>query len=91
MTANRRRIFAASALIALTGALGACHSSQHAGNEATIRYDPTPALSTLHSRTQDQTNRLTITRDTNFRMIPIDISRALYVDRPSRLTRSTQP
>ena len=85
------RPLAPAALLACVATLGGCHSNQYAGNEASIRADPTPALTTLHSRTQDQVNRLTIMRDTNLRMLPTDISRVLYVDRPSRLTRSTQP
>lgn len=65
-------------------ALGAC-SPQKQRLDA-YRGNPTPELDTLSKTHDNIDNRLTITSDSNLRMLNEDIGRALLLDRPSRLS-----
>lgn len=56
-----------------------------------IRDNLTPELDTLYQRPDDIENSLAIMADENGRMIWQDLGRAMYTDRPSRLTREPVP
>jgi hypothetical protein len=89
---HRCRIaFLAVSSLALAGvALTGC-SSGNASRKAEFRSNPTPELLTL-SETRDQVdNQLTITNDTNMRMISEDFGRFWLMDRPSRMNRRSIP
>jgi hypothetical protein len=81
---------AALAGAALFGCATASSPSDHAQAER-IRADLTPELDTLYQRPDDMANAFTLMLDENGRMFWQDIGRALYVDRPSRLTREPVP
>jgi len=56
-----------------------------------FRNDPTPDIRT-HKQTEDDVlNQLTVTADTNFRLLNDDMGRFWLSDRPSRLTRGPKP
>ena len=88
---NRRRILsacfvsacAATALIAASG----CETSRY----QSIKDDATPNLDTLYERPEDIDNAVVTTFDENGRMFWQDLGRAMYWDRPSRLTREPIP
>lgn len=71
--------------IALAGSvLVGCNAQQ--SRTVSYRQNPTPELDTLSQRHDDIDNRLTITNDTNLRMLNEDIGRVLMLNRPSRLS-----
>lgn len=88
---HRRRILsacfisacAATALIAASG----CETSRY----QSIKDDATPNLDTLYERPEDIDNTVVTTFDENGRMFWQDLGRAMYWDRPSRLTREPVP
>lgn len=88
---NRRRtltacFFSACAATALIAASG-CETSRY----QSIKDDATPNLDTLYERPEDIDNAVVTTFDENGRMIWQDLGRAMYWDRPSRLTREPVP
>lgn len=78
------------AAIALVGAsmLG-CNAQQ--SRTVSYRQKPSPELDTLSRRHDDIDNRLTVTNDTNLRMLNEDIGRFFLLDRPSRLSPTRVP
>lgn len=86
----RRAAFAGLAVLALAGCLSGCSGNPDAKYQA-IKDDLTPNLDTLYQRPEDVDNALVITFDENGRMFWQDLGRAMYVDRPSRLTREPMP
>lgn len=64
------------------GMLSGCAGSR----TAKYRSNPTPELDTLSMTRNEIDNRLTVTNDTNSRMITRDIGYVWMLDRPSRLT-----
>ncbi len=77
-----------AALAALAGLAGGCADSTRADD---IRADLTPELETLYERQADMDNNGALTADENGRMFPEDLGRALYTNRPSRLTPEPVP
>lgn len=75
---------------AVTGCSTASSNADYAQAER-IRADLTPELDTLYQRPDDMSNAFTVMLDENGRMIWQDLGRALYTDRPSRLTREPVP
>lgn len=73
-----------AAALAVVGCAGKPKTSAQAASY--IRSNPTPELDTLYQRPVDVKNALAVTDDTNGRMILQDLGRAMYTDRPSRLT-----
>lgn len=86
---DRRRCVLAIILAGSALALTGCNSVE--GRAALYRTNPTPELDTLSQRHADIDNALTIMSDTNFRLLNEDIGRALYLNRPSRLTPTPIP
>lgn len=88
----RRRTLAlilASLMLAPTGvALSGCSSSSRLG---AIRHRPAPELHSLASTRHERRNNWATVRGTNNRNIRDALGRALYVDRPTRLTPSSIP
>ena len=78
------------AVVALSGCTTSVSRHDYAEAER-VRADLTPELDTLHQRPDDMANALTIMSDENGRMFWQDLGRALYWDRPSRLTREPVP
>ncbi|MGD9693038.1 MAG: hypothetical protein AB7G17_09645 [Phycisphaerales bacterium] len=78
----RPLILTATALLSVT--LVGCSAQQ--SRLAAYRMNPSPDVDTLSKTHDNIDNRLTITSDTNFRMLNEDIGRALLLDRPSRLS-----
>lgn len=76
-------------LLASAAALGGC--ATRSTYLQSIRANPTPELMTLHQRPVDVGNSLALMRNENTRMFWQDLSRALYWDRPSRLTPEAMP
>jgi hypothetical protein len=85
-----RRTVAALALAAAAACSIGCSSSsnmpRHAGDIDSIRSNPSPAMHTLAGRKTDAYNRRTVAVDSNLRMFTEDWERAMFFDRPSRLT-----
>ena len=88
-----RHICVAGGLLVASMVFAGCAVSQRSDYAQTekIRSNLTPNLDTLHQRPDDIANALTIMADENGRMFWQDLGRALYVDRPSRLTREPVP
>jgi outer membrane murein-binding lipoprotein Lpp len=55
------------------------------------RLNPTPNVDTLSESPDEIANKTTATFDTNFRALTEDTARALFLDRPSRLTPKPVP
>lgn len=89
MQSRSFRIALVSGLAAAGACLVGCSAQQSRLNE--YRANPTPDVDTLNQRHDDIDNRLTVTNDTNFRMMNSDIGRVLLLDRPSRLTPEPIP
>lgn len=87
----RRSKFVIGTLVIAAGLGGALGCTRQQSRLVGYRANPTPELDTLHQRHDDIDNRLTVTSDTNFRMMNQDIGRALLLDRPSRLTPEPVP
>ena len=87
MNGSARRASAAMCLVGLgvTAMMTGC--SKHNA----IANNPTPELYTLSLRDVDSKNQQAIWWHENWRMVPTDLGRALYLDRPSRLTREPVP
>jgi hypothetical protein len=80
----RRRSVAACVLVGALAALaGGCASNDQL---QAIQNDPSPAERTETERTDDMTNQMAHTRDTNMRLLGSDLGRLFLLDRPSRLT-----
>lgn len=75
--------------LAAVASLAACSTTS--ADPMTIRADPTPELMTLYERPSDVANNLAIMVNENRRMFWEDLGRALYWDRPSRLTPEPMP
>ncbi len=91
---NRRArtlVTVAATLTALP--LVACSSGQvkHAGDAGAIRAHPSPAMMSLAKRPSDNLNSMAVMKDTNLRMVWEDGARALYIDRPTKLTPKPMP
>lgn len=89
MKTNRstRRLTTAAALFVLPAVLVGCSSSgpRHAGDIASIRWDPTPAMHTLAERDSDRLNNYARAKDNNLRAFSEDLDAVFFLDRPSRL------
>lgn len=86
----RTAVLAISTLALAGVALTGC-SSGNDSRKAEFRRNPTPELLTL-AETRDQVdNQLTITNDTNMRMLSEDFGRFWLMNRPSRLNSRTVP
>ncbi len=70
-------------------ALSGCKSTS--ADAMSVRLEPSPELTTLYERPDDVLNNLAIMVDENERMFWEDLGRALYWDRPSRLTPEPLP
>jgi uncharacterized lipoprotein YajG len=89
-----RSITLAAAATAVGALLGGCSSTtetQHAGDIAAIRKDPSPAMETLYLRKSDKRNQRTVAWDTTMRQMHEDGARLFHSDKPSRLTPVTKP
>lgn len=98
MTTRVRRmsVLAIGSLTAagLAAGLGGCSTASSQADYAqaeTIRANLTPELDTLYQRPDDMSNAFVVMLDENGRMFWQDLGRALYTDRPSRLTREPVP
>jgi ABC-type uncharacterized transport system auxiliary subunit len=65
--------------------LGGCDSS--GGRKHAYRLNPTPELDTQAQRRDDIDNQLTLTNDTNLRILNEDVGRFWLLDRPSRMSK----
>lgn len=83
-----RRVMVLAGVLA-AGLFGGCNA--RTANIHAIRLNPSPEVSTLYQRRADVLNAITVTFDENWRMFNQDLGRALYWDRPSRLTPETMP
>lgn len=88
----RRRtaaVLTASLLLPLFAFGGAgCKNSTRVGQ---IRANPSPELRGLSNTRDERLNRWSIVRGTNLRNSQSAAARAIYVDRPTRLTPSVVP
>lgn len=91
----RSRVASASSfarsLILPVGLAAVCLLGGCTSRLAQYRANPSPAEDTLAQRHDDIDNAETIMADENFRMFNEDLGRALYWDRPSRLTPERIP
>ena len=85
---TRRR--ATLALFALSAIVATGCSAQES-RLAAYRSNPTPELDTLAQQRDDMDNRMTVTNDTNLRMLNEDLGRMFFLDRPSMLTPKPVP
>lgn len=83
-------LLGSAAAVALFAGCSASNRSDYA-EAAKIRANLTPELDTLYQRPDDIENAMTIMADENGRMFWQDLGRAMYTDRPSRLTREPVP
>ncbi|HRJ50925.1 MAG TPA: hypothetical protein PKU91_10340 [Phycisphaerales bacterium] len=75
-------VFVVPAIVAVGSlVLGGC-----ANKAQQFRSNPTPEIDSVSQTHEEIDNRLTVTNDTNARMINRDIGYVLMLDRPSRLT-----
>lgn len=65
--------------------------TRHAGDVGAIIANPSPALDTRSKRGSEQATNYSLVSDTQGRMIAEDISRALLIDRPTRLAPGPVP
>jgi hypothetical protein len=75
--------------LAATAALlcaGGCSSSAADEQLSDIRWSPTPEVMTLTQRPADVRNQLTVTTDTNLRLLNRDLGVLFLLDRPSHLS-----
>ena len=77
-----------AASLVLTGAMFVGCSQTSVGS---IRRNPTPGIDGLYRSTDQKSNAWAIYADTTLRMLNDDIDRALYIDRPNRLTPAPIP
>lgn len=77
-------------LLALTAsaAFSGCARSTRTG---AIRHAPAPELKSLAGTRADMKNRWATVRSTDLRMLNDSLGRALYIDRPTRLSPSPIP
>lgn len=87
--ARRSASVLAAALLATCGMLSGCGTGD--AQLDAVRADPTPELDTLYQRPVEIDNKLTVAADENLRMFWQDVGRAMYVNRPSRLTPENVP
>lgn len=83
-----KTFFIASAALIGASVLGCSPQQQRL---SAYRANPTPELDTLSKTHDNIDNRLTITNDSNLRMLNEDIGRALLLDRPTRLSPTPVP
>ncbi len=76
---------------ALLGAIALTGCASTSPDAMSVRLEPSPELSTLYERPSDVYNNLALMVDENERMFWEDLGRALYWDRPSRLTPEPLP
>lgn len=93
MSKTARSITLAAGALALAALLGGCSATetQHAGDIAAIRKDPSPAMESLSGRKADKRNQRTVAWDTNTRQMHEDGARFFLSDKPSRLTPVVKP
>ena len=89
MRGMSRRFIVGTSCLALGSGLALLSTGCSANSD--FRSNPTPELDTLSQRHEDIDNRLTITSDTNFRILNEDIGRFFLLDRPSRLSPRPMP
>jgi hypothetical protein len=82
---TRTRCTALCSLLA-AGALAGCSSERN--RLAEFRDDPSPEMVTMHQRSDDVANRITLIKDESRRMIYRDWLYMWYLDRPTRLRPS---
>jgi len=87
MSTRRRATLALLALSAIAATGCSAQQSRLAG----YRANPTPELDTLSQRRDDMDNRMTVTNDSNLRMLNEDLGRMFFLDRPSTLTPKPVP
>lgn len=87
--ARRSASLVAATLLAACGFISGCGTGD--AQLDAVRADPTPELDTLYQRPVEVDNKLTVAADENLRMFWQDLGRAMYVNRPSRLTPETIP
>ncbi len=71
--------------IALLG-VGGCQTSASRQQLAEIRSNPAPELSSLSASEDEVDNQLTVTFDTNVRLLSRDLGSFFLLDRPSHLS-----
>ena len=79
--------------LALLAAVAGCGTTQPRDDAAAddLRFDLTPELYTLSNSWSDEKNQWAVMVNENTRMMREDWDRAMYWDRPSRLTREPVP
>ncbi|MEM8835825.1 MAG: hypothetical protein AAGD00_08395 [Planctomycetota bacterium] len=81
----RRFVTVAAVAGAGLASLGGCSKADQ------FRANPTPVLQSTTQTNGQQNNRLTITADSNFRMMTEDLSRVMLLDKPSSLSPRPNP
>jgi hypothetical protein len=82
---TRNATLTLAALAACAAAFcGGCSTTGSSYNA--VSTNPTPELLTLDQRPIDYRTMVAVSWNSNNRTIPSDIARAIYIDRPSRLT-----
>ncbi|MGP1346288.1 MAG: hypothetical protein ACTS3F_06435 [Phycisphaerales bacterium] len=90
----RDRVARAGVVLAVVSLAGLSLVGCSSGNQSRkreFRSNPTPGLVTLSQSHDDVDNQLTVTNNTNVRMISEDFGRAWFMNRPSRLTPRPTP
>jgi hypothetical protein len=82
---NNRRCLKACALAACCLALGLAGCKSQTTSKHSLRLNPSPEIDTLYESSDEARNATTVTFDTNFRAVWMDLGRMWLVDRPSRL------
>ena len=91
-TASRFLPAAILALGAGVVVLGGCGNIRHDTVHApTLRSNLTPELANVAQRSDDISNALAISNDTNLRQMVNDLGSVWYADRPTRLQRGPAP
>lgn len=83
---HRRLSFQPVTVASASVAIGSLVLGGCANKAEQFRSNPTPEVDSLGMTHDEIDNRLTVTNDTNARMINRDIGYVLLLDRPSRLT-----
>ncbi len=82
-----RRVIGMLAVVGAAVVAGGCSSNSKSEELAReYQWNPSPELDTLHQRSIDIENRMSITTDENLRMFTSDWGRFWLLDRQSRLT-----
>jgi hypothetical protein len=85
------RALALTTLALLSVGLGACGGNAQSTAAGDVRNNITPELSTLTSRPVDLKNDRALVANYNWRIMSQDFNRAMFLDRPSRLTHLPMP